>query len=44
MTCAVCGQPATVVDVDNQVAYCNLHADERLVCAGNHEHIREEEP
>jgi len=47
MTCSICGLPAEVVDLDNDVAYCNEHADERLVCAGNHDHIqlpREEAP
>lgn len=44
MTCAVCGQPARVHDVDNDVYYCDLHGDERLVCAGNHEHLPEQQP
>lgn len=41
MNCTVCDAPATVVDGDG-VAYCDLHADEQLVCAGNHEHITPE--
>lgn len=40
MNCAICDQPAHVVDLDHQVAYCDLHADERQICAGNHEHLQ----
>lgn len=43
-TCVICGLPADVVDLDADVAYCDLHADERLVCAGNHTHIHPSEP
>ena len=39
MMCDICGAPADVHDVDHDAYYCNLHADERLVCAGNHEHL-----
>lgn len=39
MNCSVCGAPATVVDLDHDVAYCELHGEERFVCAGNHEHL-----
>jgi hypothetical protein len=38
-TCSICGFPATVHDLDHDVYYCDLHAEERLVCAGNHEHL-----
>jgi hypothetical protein len=31
--------PATVHDFENDVYYCDLHADERRICGGDHEHL-----
>jgi hypothetical protein len=39
MSCNICGLPATVHELDNDGWYCDFHADERLICATNHEHL-----
>jgi len=44
MTCSICGLPATVHNLDHDSWYCDLHAEERLICALNHEHVTEGEP
>ena len=42
--CVKCGIPADVVATDDMNGYCDPHAEEHGICAGNHVHLKNLEP